>query len=581
MTSNILSRLENKRKIHAGGEGRIIAGELDGEEVIVKLYHDGNMDYWDDFEKAEEGAAKEIAFLRKANQDEVEGVPYLIESGVRGEFNEPYSVMKRVKGETLEERLSFSGFNPTVDEARDILKRIAVPLHYAHYEAGAQPFTHRDLKPANLMLDEENNVTVLDWSTGKIGSGETLINTMINSLWYTAPEVALGKSVTPSADVYSLGKILQHYFLGSKFVKQSGEVNPDDWKRTNVPSHIIEALEKATSLDSEKRYQTVDELVKGMESTALVVSGINSLERKGTSRNFRGLDGLDFFYAPSGLVSGVFIGYLLEGPFVAFLLGIFGVYSASLLRDRIEEGKTSRFSGNVGNSLRHPIESIRLRGESKEYFDLVQQWKKLTPREVIEEAATHLFERRKSGQYVVDRIGAKQPLSDDLSPCTLEDISGLFEFYKQLYGKSVEGATCHVMDEHRGRGTRVQQFSFKGRTLLDFEYDYVIERECFPRGAGEFHHREERIVTVNGKEIYISHGPVDDQYYLDRYGDDIQLIESAVRTQYETLWHLAQLIPHPRRSFLTAEKVRKDYEANMYAKEQTLTGRMLRGEKKK
>lgn len=80
------------------------------------------------------------------------------------------------------------------------------------------------------MITYNDDVVVIDWSTGNIGGGNTAINTMLNSLYYTSPEVACGQTVTRASDIYSLGKIFQHLVLGQLFLDKGGKITQKDLK---------------------------------------------------------------------------------------------------------------------------------------------------------------------------------------------------------------------------------------------------------------------------------------------------------------------------------------------------------------
>lgn len=267
---DILKKYENIKVISSGGQGKIAkaVSKLTGKEVILKIYHDVSdviNPTKQDFEIAKEGAEKEIAFLEKVQGRK--DVPQIIESGVTGLFQENVLVMEKIIGKNLEEIMQESFFNPNLEEGLRLAKSLIEILYFTHEKTGLEPFLHRDVKPANIMLDENNNYILLDWSTGKIGSGKTAWNTAFYSYYYTAPEVMMGKSVTKATDIYGLGKVLQHYFLGKKFIENEGKITMKDLNF--LPKNIAKALMKATEHDPNKRYQSIDELKQVLEHTEL------------------------------------------------------------------------------------------------------------------------------------------------------------------------------------------------------------------------------------------------------------------------------------------------------------------------
>ena len=100
-----------------------------------------------------------------------------------------------------------------------LMSKIATAIHYVH----SQDIIHRDLKPANIMIDRNDEPTIIDFGIAKFGqlpsndykklsqTGETL-----GTIHYMAPEQAEGDSdlVDRRSDVYSLGTILYEILTG-------------------------------------------------------------------------------------------------------------------------------------------------------------------------------------------------------------------------------------------------------------------------------------------------------------------------------------------------------------------------------
>ena len=67
---------------------------------------------------------------------------------------------------------------------------------------------HRDLKPGNILLDEDHNPKVADFSLGKILVGQDTTVGVGGTPCYMAPEQAAGQAVNERTDVYGLGATL-------------------------------------------------------------------------------------------------------------------------------------------------------------------------------------------------------------------------------------------------------------------------------------------------------------------------------------------------------------------------------------
>lgn len=111
-----------------------------------------------------------------------------------------------------------------------LLARVADGLQAAH-DAG---ITHRDVKPANIVLDaptdadgtrpdllahpERGRPVLVDFGIARIvdeaGAQLTRPATAIGTAAYMSPEQARGQTSGPASDVYSLGCVAYHVFLG-------------------------------------------------------------------------------------------------------------------------------------------------------------------------------------------------------------------------------------------------------------------------------------------------------------------------------------------------------------------------------
>ena len=123
----------------------------------------------------------------------------------------PYIVMEHVEGETLAELLARRGRLPR-EEARGLALQAARGLAHAH----AAGLVHRDIKPQNLLLRADGTLKIADFGIARAAEGTALTQagTVLGTAAYLAPEQALGREVTPAADVYSLGAVLYELLTG-------------------------------------------------------------------------------------------------------------------------------------------------------------------------------------------------------------------------------------------------------------------------------------------------------------------------------------------------------------------------------
>jgi eukaryotic-like serine/threonine-protein kinase len=135
-----------------------------------------------------------------------------------------YIVMELLEGKTLREVLAHDA---PLDVARavSVMLQISGAVEAAHH-AG---IIHRDLKPANIFIVQRKDappfVKVLDFGIAKLAAEAleddddpqtlTQVGAMIGTPRYMSPEQCEGASLTPAADVYSLGIILYEMLTGT------------------------------------------------------------------------------------------------------------------------------------------------------------------------------------------------------------------------------------------------------------------------------------------------------------------------------------------------------------------------------
>ena len=130
-------------------------------------------------------------------------------------------IMELVLGQTLKALVGARRFSPT--EAVAIARQICCSLHEAH-EHG---LVHRDLKPGNVLLASDDEaglqVKVVDFglAIGLEGVEDvTLVDKIVGSPLYMAPEQIRGQPIDGRADLYALGGILFHLLAGRRAFDQ-------------------------------------------------------------------------------------------------------------------------------------------------------------------------------------------------------------------------------------------------------------------------------------------------------------------------------------------------------------------------
>ncbi|MFZ1218991.1 MAG: protein kinase [Chthoniobacterales bacterium] len=124
----------------------------------------------------------------------------------------PFYSMKFAEGGSLAARLA--AFRDKPRESADLIAKLARAVAHAH-ERG---ILHRDLKPGNVLFDGTDKPFVSDFGLAKWLEREgdlTQTLAILGTPHYMAPEqTAHAHSLTPAADIYSLGAILFHLLTG-------------------------------------------------------------------------------------------------------------------------------------------------------------------------------------------------------------------------------------------------------------------------------------------------------------------------------------------------------------------------------
>jgi DNA-binding SARP family transcriptional activator/Cdc6-like AAA superfamily ATPase/predicted Ser/Thr protein kinase len=124
----------------------------------------------------------------------------------------PFIVMELVEGESLYD-LKVAGDRRlgALDEVVTIACQICAALEHAH----AHGIIHRDLKPENVMITAGGAVKLMDFGLARsMASRLTSEGTIAGTVFYLAPELALGGEFDGRADLYALGVMLYELTTG-------------------------------------------------------------------------------------------------------------------------------------------------------------------------------------------------------------------------------------------------------------------------------------------------------------------------------------------------------------------------------
>ena len=153
-----------------------------------------------------------------------------------------------------------------VEKIVEIVFKAAKALDYAH----RQGVVHRDIKPSNILIDDEMDVKIGDFSISYITRAdvtETQITGLIGSPLYMSPEQLREETVTGQTDIFSLGLVMyelltgKHPFVANKFSLIMNKILNEPHisireLRTDIPQVLTKIVDKALNKNPEKRYRS-------------------------------------------------------------------------------------------------------------------------------------------------------------------------------------------------------------------------------------------------------------------------------------------------------------------------------------
>jgi len=250
-----IGQYEVQRELGRGGMGAIflaIDRDLD-RPVAIKILESATKDTFVRFRRE----AMAVARISHPN------VVQIYEVGLDSKV--PFIVMEYVAGGTLSDLLRDPDSPSPLpwDRAARIVAGVARGLGAAHMKG----IVHRDMKPANVLLVSRKHEfpKIADFGIAKLSGAEQLTREglVVGTVGYLSPEQALGKTVDPRSDVYSLAVMFYRMITGERAFEGTTEemlrasvtrgipdprdVNP------SIPGPLAELVLRMGSLDPQPR----------------------------------------------------------------------------------------------------------------------------------------------------------------------------------------------------------------------------------------------------------------------------------------------------------------------------------------
>ncbi len=255
-TGEPFGRFQILKDLGEGGLGRVVLAvdTLRGERVALKLLKRGLPD---DFLRF----AREARLAKELSHPNI--VP-ILDSGQVGD--QPYIAMAYVDGPTMRDHA------PAMAQRIEVAVSVARALGHAH-RCG---IVHLDVKPENVLVDQDGEPRLTDFSLARHFGSETRHITregmIAGTVFFMSPEqVGAQRDLGPQSDVFSLGATLYYYFTrtipfpGSRaeeiFSKiESTAPAPPRTIEPSIPQSVEAVILCAMEKEPAKRYQHGSEM---------------------------------------------------------------------------------------------------------------------------------------------------------------------------------------------------------------------------------------------------------------------------------------------------------------------------------
>lgn len=214
-----------------------------------------------------------------------------------------YIVMEYIEGcDTLKNYCKPESLLP-FEQVIEIIFKCAKALDYAH----RQGIIHRDIKPTNILLTQDKNVKIGDFSIAHVDSSEAT-NTMpmgfVGSPRYMSPEQVQEDNINSQTDIFSLGIVMyelltgRHPFFAESFSRLIHKIinekpPPLSTHRSDIPQILEKIVHHALQKNPAKRYKM------GLNMAADLSLAFDFLEQPekdiSIEEKFNAIQQLDFF----------------------------------------------------------------------------------------------------------------------------------------------------------------------------------------------------------------------------------------------------------------------------------------------
>ncbi len=185
----------------------------------------------------------------------------------------PYIANEYIKGQTLRDALNFSTTHCLLPkEACQVLLQLTSGVEYIHQHG----IIHRDIKPDNLFYLPDGSIKISDFGISTMIGEKLKGDGVSGTIYYTAPEIILGKECGVASDIYSMGIVFYELLTGNV---PFDAPTPEEVALMHVKQHFPEPsrinqlvgkpidliVMKATRKRPEERYRSAQEMHEAID----------------------------------------------------------------------------------------------------------------------------------------------------------------------------------------------------------------------------------------------------------------------------------------------------------------------------
>jgi eukaryotic-like serine/threonine-protein kinase len=299
-TPTKIGKYEVIEEVGHGSMGRVYAAydPFSDRTVAIKVAHPHHID------ASEAGQRFRKLFFNEAHAAGVLDHPNILrvfDADMDGDVC--YIVMEYLPGARTLEAFSRPEQLLPLREAVGIVYKVAKALDYAH----RQGIIHRDIKPSNLLLTEDRDVRIADFSIAMINRADvasTQFTGFLGSPLYMSPEQINELPMSGSSDIFSLGAVTYQLLTGvqpfraenlnaiSERITRADPPSITEYRR-DLPEGLAYTVRRMLKKRPEQRYATGLDLAADL---AVIFEDLDALPDEDALRDrFGSIKQLGFF----------------------------------------------------------------------------------------------------------------------------------------------------------------------------------------------------------------------------------------------------------------------------------------------